>query len=304
MKTKEVCDKYHVSRKALRLYEEKGFIKPSRDESFYRDYSEDDLEIIKKIILLRKMEFSLEEIEKVIFQKDNQLILRKKEEFNKDIHFIETKKLYLDYICSTIEGEYEIDETIEAVEETIKIYENDEYKDMIQFDFHKDTIGLMWLTSFIIAMISLKWYLIVSSVVMGLVAIILSLKSVRRLFLRFPLKRMIAPILIIVGAMGIIITSMNNQDTLSMFVISSISVVLLLGGISITPVVKKYYDKYQNIVSSVLCILSAILIGYIIYFDISNMLAFGLVMIAFETIVLCVITNKMIREIFIGLITG
>ncbi|MEG0277207.1 MAG: MerR family transcriptional regulator [Coprobacillus sp.] len=304
MKTKEVCDKYHVSRKALRVYEEKGFIKPSRDQSYYRDYSDEDLEILKKIVLLRKMEFSLEEIEKIIFQKDNQLILRKKEEFNKDIHFIETKKLYLDYICSTLEGDYEIDETIEAVEHTLKIYENNEYQDMIQFDFHRDTIVLMWLTSFIIAMISLKWYLMVSSLVMGIVAIILSLKSVRRFFLKVPVKKMLSPLFIGVGFLGLLITSIANRDSLSMFVISTISAVLLLNGITLMPIVKKYYYNYQNIISPILGLISAMLIGYIVYFDIANMFAYGLVVIAFETLALCIMTNKIVRDIFIGIITG
>ena len=66
MRIKEVMNKYKVTRKALLLYEERGLIQPDRELSGYRDYRLVDIEVLKKIILLRKMEFSLDEIENII----------------------------------------------------------------------------------------------------------------------------------------------------------------------------------------------------------------------------------------------
>lgn len=65
MKIKEVCTETGLSRKTVRLYEEKGLLKPhtvrinGRD---FRDYSQEDVETLKTIATLRKAWFTMEEI--------------------------------------------------------------------------------------------------------------------------------------------------------------------------------------------------------------------------------------------------
>lgn len=49
-------------RGAVRFYEQKGLIKPAREPNGYRNYSEDDLEKLLKIKLLRVLSFSVEDI--------------------------------------------------------------------------------------------------------------------------------------------------------------------------------------------------------------------------------------------------
>lgn len=52
-----------VSSRALRFYDQKGLLKPHVDpENHYRHYTEEDLETLQKILLFKKLEFSLEEI--------------------------------------------------------------------------------------------------------------------------------------------------------------------------------------------------------------------------------------------------
>ena len=51
-----------LSRKALDYYEEKGLISPMREENGYRIYEREDLERLKKISLLRSLDFSISEI--------------------------------------------------------------------------------------------------------------------------------------------------------------------------------------------------------------------------------------------------
>lgn len=62
MKINEVETLLNVSRANIRYYEKEGLISVVRKENRYRDYTEADVEALKKIILLRKLGFSIEEI--------------------------------------------------------------------------------------------------------------------------------------------------------------------------------------------------------------------------------------------------
>lgn len=63
MKIGEASEKLGISISNIRFYEKKGLIGPQRDEeSKYRNYTEEDLEEIKQIIVLRKMGMSIETI--------------------------------------------------------------------------------------------------------------------------------------------------------------------------------------------------------------------------------------------------
>lgn len=65
MKFKEVCEETGLSRKTIRLYEEKGLIAPRKERMNgrdYRDYSEEDVAQLKMIAMLRRAWFTMEEI--------------------------------------------------------------------------------------------------------------------------------------------------------------------------------------------------------------------------------------------------
>lgn len=62
MEIKEVERRLSVSRSHIRFYEKEGLLVPARDENNYRNYSEADVAMLKKIILLRKLGFTVEEI--------------------------------------------------------------------------------------------------------------------------------------------------------------------------------------------------------------------------------------------------
>lgn len=56
-----------ISQRMLRYYDEKGLLKPKKDETNgYRYYTNDDIAIANKIILLRKYHFSIDEIKNVL----------------------------------------------------------------------------------------------------------------------------------------------------------------------------------------------------------------------------------------------
>lgn len=70
MTIKEVEERTGLSRSNIRFYEKEKLIEPSRNESNgYRDYSENDVENIKKIAYLRTLGISIEDIRSIISEK-------------------------------------------------------------------------------------------------------------------------------------------------------------------------------------------------------------------------------------------
>ena len=67
MTIKDVEERTGLSRSNVRFYEKEKLIEPSRNESNgYRDYSENDVENIKKIAYLRTLGISIEDIRSII----------------------------------------------------------------------------------------------------------------------------------------------------------------------------------------------------------------------------------------------
>ncbi len=68
MKLKDVCTQTGLSRKTIRLYEEKGLITPQkewRNGREYRNYSQADVAQLQRIALLRRAWFTMEEISRM-----------------------------------------------------------------------------------------------------------------------------------------------------------------------------------------------------------------------------------------------
>ena len=62
MKIKELENLLYVSRSNIRFYEKQGLFSPERKDNNYREYTEQDIKVLKKIIIFRKMGFTVEEI--------------------------------------------------------------------------------------------------------------------------------------------------------------------------------------------------------------------------------------------------
>ena len=70
MTIKEVEEQTGLTRSNIRFYEKEKLIEPTRnDKNGYRDYSESDIENIKKIAYLRTLEISIEEIRNIMSDK-------------------------------------------------------------------------------------------------------------------------------------------------------------------------------------------------------------------------------------------
>lgn len=65
MKINEAEQVIGITKKNIRFYEQQGLLSPSRASNGYRDYSETDVDTLRRIKLLRKLDIPLEEIRRL-----------------------------------------------------------------------------------------------------------------------------------------------------------------------------------------------------------------------------------------------
>ena len=61
----EAAKKCNITKKAIQYYVEQGLITPTVLENGYKDFSEDELKLLKKVVLYRRLGLSINEIKKV-----------------------------------------------------------------------------------------------------------------------------------------------------------------------------------------------------------------------------------------------
>lgn len=117
----QIQKKTGLTRKAIEYYEEKGLIKPLKLENGYRDYSDEDLDILTRISSFRKLGLNLSEIEDCLVSNGNSLssILRSKE------HQLDIEQKRKEIIELIVKGESQdiIDDKVALIEAEQSIYE-------------------------------------------------------------------------------------------------------------------------------------------------------------------------------------
>ena len=66
MKINELEELLGVSKATIRYYEDQGLVTPPRMENGYRDYSDEEVQLFQKIIVLRKLGLGIQEIRDLI----------------------------------------------------------------------------------------------------------------------------------------------------------------------------------------------------------------------------------------------
>ncbi|MEG0275465.1 MAG: MerR family transcriptional regulator [Coprobacillus sp.] len=127
MRIKDVELKTGLSAKAIRFYEGKGLIEISRNHSDYREYSEDDIEKLLRIKLLRKCGLSIQEL--IDIEKGNQklddILYERIEVFNKEeLDRNDCKNLCVDVLKA--KGDYQ------KLYDTVELLDSDEYQEFIE----------------------------------------------------------------------------------------------------------------------------------------------------------------------------
>ena len=142
MTIKEVEERTSLSRSNVRFYEKEKLIEPSRNErNGYRDYSENDVENIKKIAYLRTLGISIEDIRSIISEKVTlQEILERQNEVLKS-QMIDLNKARL--ICEKMLDEESI--SYEKLQVEQYVTELQDYWNDYQVVFKLDSVSFLYL---------------------------------------------------------------------------------------------------------------------------------------------------------------
>ena len=112
----EVCKLTGLTKKAISYYEKHGLVSPRKDNSGYREYSNNDIVVLNEISLYRKLDISIKEIKIIIKSEDKKDIINKiiKDKQNKEMH-IKMQKIYLEKIIDNNFNEHSIKQLNEEI---------------------------------------------------------------------------------------------------------------------------------------------------------------------------------------------
>ena len=140
MRINEVVKLTGVSARTLQYYDEIGLLIPQKLDNGYRDYTEENLEKLQKILFYRFLKFKLNDIKELlegdfdnlkILEQQRELILREKEKFEVILHNIEKT-------ISNYKGEQTM--TIEEKFNGFKKEDLNKYENQAVEKYGKDTI--------------------------------------------------------------------------------------------------------------------------------------------------------------------
>ena len=95
----ELAKKLGVSARTVRFYDEKNLLSPQGySEAGYRLYDDGSAERLQKILMLRFMDFSIEQIEKIMHQNDFNV----KESLNEQERLLLAKKQHIEQILCAV----------------------------------------------------------------------------------------------------------------------------------------------------------------------------------------------------------
>ena len=102
MTSGEIAKKVGISQKAIRLYDEKGLLKPTDySEGNYRLYDKESILVLEKIIALKHIGFTLEEIyDNLVVGKNMDIV----ESLNQQLEIMEQKKAEIQKTIDCIKG--------------------------------------------------------------------------------------------------------------------------------------------------------------------------------------------------------
>ena len=71
----EIAKELNLTKRAMKYYEEQGLLKVAKDSNGYRNYSKEDLEILRRISIYRKLGISISDIKKLLEKEDKDILL-------------------------------------------------------------------------------------------------------------------------------------------------------------------------------------------------------------------------------------
>ena len=75
MLVNEILKEVGMTRRAIKYYEEKGLLSIKKDTNGYRNYTDEDVKVLKKISVYRKLEISIEDIKNLLNTNDRGILI-------------------------------------------------------------------------------------------------------------------------------------------------------------------------------------------------------------------------------------
>lgn len=120
----EIADFFGISRKAMRLYEKKGIIKPVKvdNENGYRYYSAEQVQQLNALLELKALGFSLDEIKMIIEGKKEkapllEMLKKKRRAWQEAMNSAKYKEECLDNIINNLQNSQTAEKIAEMTEE-------------------------------------------------------------------------------------------------------------------------------------------------------------------------------------------
>ena len=73
----EIVKEVGMTKRAIKYYEEKGLLTVNKDNNGYRNYSNQDVDTLKKISVYRKLGIGIKDIQKLLKTDDKSILLHK-----------------------------------------------------------------------------------------------------------------------------------------------------------------------------------------------------------------------------------
>lgn len=126
IKIRDVSSKYDISARTLRYYEDMGLISSTRSNDYaYRLYDETTLQRLEQILILRKLNISIKDIQRIINASGSEVVLevlgKKVEAIDEKVSFLhELKTIVLDFIRQIEQADFNRESDVKLLYEKAK----------------------------------------------------------------------------------------------------------------------------------------------------------------------------------------
>ena len=204
------------------------------------------------------MDVSLDDIADILDGKC-EWVKEKRRHYEQKMKEIETRKNYLDYVYLAIENQYDLDEVIESMDETIHLDEVYDQKPF-PFDFQRDGFITMWLVSLTMAFSLYQPLYIIITLYVGLTLLLMNMAKSKPYFLTMKQYQRFPYLLLLCGLLGMAIYFYGNNKII--YFISAYAWLIIFYAISLFENVSVYIVKNNARVSRFMIMSAIVLFGF------------------------------------------
>lgn len=120
----EIAKELHITKRAIKIYEEKGLLKIAKDSNGYRNYSENDMETLRLISVYRKLGISISDIQKLLEKQDKDILFHILEDKERELRertteYEELKKFITTGNVENLSEEIQYESIGEAIKDAV-----------------------------------------------------------------------------------------------------------------------------------------------------------------------------------------